>query len=648
MQRYPHLFSPIRIGSMEVPNRICFAATSSELADTDGFVTDDMIEFYAERARGGTGLIIVETTYVAHEGKRLPRNPMLHEDRYIAGMKRLVEEAHAGGAKIAVQLNDGGREAVTAVTGAQPRGPSAIASHFTGGGSVSMPREMAAAEIGALVGQFADAAERAREAGFDGVELHGAHGYLISQFLSPLANHREDEYGGSVRGRARFFVELIQAIKYRLGDNYPVICRLNSDDCVPGGMPLADTLETVRYLEEAGADSISVSAGMHASRPYMIIPNMAVEHGWNRASGAAVRRHCNVPVMIAGRIHKPEMAEAIIENGEADMVGISRSLIADPWWPHKARIGRSAEIVPCIACNECVANIHGHHGIACTVNPFASKEHRLKEALAEVPPRRRIAIIGAGAAGLSVALVAARRGHEVHLFEQGERLGGQLNIAWLPPHRDAIRSILDYYRQEVHRLGVTTHLGKAPSIERLRELQPDSIIIAIGARSTRPEVKGGDKAHVLTGWKVLAGVEHPGNRVVVVGGGLVGIEVADHLAAQGKAVTLVARSGILKKAVHADRIHYEDRLKEEGIEALTDTDVLEVGDGWIDLRTPSRDRRIAPIDNVIFCTGYEDRMDDAAAYSLPGIEVEYVGDVRGSRKFFHAIEEGAMAALRIA
>ncbi len=648
VEPFSRLFSPIMIGDMEIRNRICFAATSSELADTDGFVTDDMVEFYAERARGGAGLIVVETTYVAHEGKRLPRNPMLHEDRYTSGMKRLVDAVHAAGAKIAVQLNDGGREAAAALTGVQPRGPSAVASRFTGGSDVMAPRAMTQAEIAQLVIEFADAAERAWEAGFDAVELHGAHGYLISQFVSPLSNQRQDGYGGSVRGRSRFYVELIRAIKERLGASYPVICRINSSDHVEGGLVLEEALETIGYLEEAGADSISVSAGMHASRPYLIVPGMTVDEGWNRKAGAVVRQRVRVPVMAVGRIHRPELAESLLEAGEADIICLSRSLIADPYFPLKAQSGRQDEITPCIACNECVANIHAHHGIACTVNPVASRELRLRPLLATTPPRRRVVIVGAGAAGLSAAVLAAHRGHEVHLFEQDSKLGGQLNIAHLPPHREAIGNILSYYRREAERLGVVLHLGNAPSAEELRDLGPDSIIIAIGARSVRPDIKGADGPHVLTGWKVLAGIDRPGDRVLVVGGGLVGIEVADYLAGQGKSVTIAARSGILKKAVHADRVHYEDRLVEQGIDVLAHTDVAEVGDGWVDIVCAGVARRLPGIDNVIFCTGYEDRMADTDAYGMIDAQIQHVGDVRGSRKFFNAIEEGAMAALAIA
>ncbi len=648
MAFFPNLFRAGRVGHLAVPNRIVFAATSSELADEQGFVGDDAVEYYAERARGGAGLIVVEATYVEQEGKRLHHNAMLHEDRFIPGQRRIVEAVHAAGAKIALQLNHGGRESIPAVSGSVPLAPSPLASQFTGVGDAVIPKELTLAEIERIVARFADAAVRAREAGYDAVELHGAHGYLIGEFLSPASNRREDEYGGSTEGRARFCVRLVEAIKARLGRDYPVIVRMNGHDHVPGGLELDEAIEIAAMLEKAGADAISVSGGVHASRPYMVIPGMSVPRGCYAPYGEAMRRRLGVPVMTVGRINTPALAEEILARGQADFICLSRALIADPYFPAKARAGRAETIAPCIACNECIATVHRHKGLACTVNPMVSRELELKPLLATRPARKRVAVVGAGAAGMSAAVTAARRGHEVHLYERDPSAGGQLRLAYLPPHREEIENLLRYLRAELGREGVELRLGRALSLEEARELRPDAIIVAAGAVPQRPTLPGSELPTVLTGWRVLAGLETTGAACVVVGGGLVGVEVADHLADKGKRVVLISRSQLLKKAVHADRVYYLDRIKALNVEVLTHTQVLAIGPDWIDVEPEGRlRRRLQGVDNVIFCTGYAARRSEMESLEGLGVPIHYVGDVAGPRKFFQAIEEGVLTALRL-
>lgn len=645
---YPNLFAPGHIGGLEVRNRVVFAATSSELADKDGFVGDDVVEYYAERARGGAGLIVVEATYVEQEGKRLHHNAMLHEDRFIPGMRKIVEAVHAEGTKIALQLNHGGRESTPAVSGSAPLAPSPLASQFTGVGDAVIPKELTKGEIARIVERFADASERAREAGYDAIELHGAHGYLIGEFFSPESNRREDEYGRDTEGRARFGIELVRAVKKRLGSAFPVIFRLNGRDHVPGGLELEEAIRVAQLLEAAGADSISVSGGVHASRPYMVVPGMSVERGCYTGYSEAMRRHLSVPVMTVGRINTPDLAESILARGQADYICLSRALIADPYFPAKARDGRSDTIAPCIACNECIATVHRHKGLACTVNPMVSRELELKPLMSVKPEPKRIAVIGSGAAGLSAAVTAARRGHEVHLFEKEGKLGGQLLLAYQPPHREEIENALLYFRSEVERLQIPVTLNKAFGIDDARRLDPQTIIVATGAAPLRPKVPGSELPHVLTGWRVLAGLDEPGDTCVVVGGGLVGMEVADHLAEHGKTVILIARSELLKKAVHADRVYFLDRIAALKIEVLTHTRLLAIGPDTVEIQPENRIRRtLQGVDSVILCTGYASRKDESRELEDLGVPVLYAGDVLGSRKFFQAIEEGTLAALRL-
>lgn len=633
---------------LDVPNRIVFAATSSELADKDGFVGDDVVEYYAERARGGAGLVIVEATYVEQEGKRLHHNAMLHDDCFIPGMRKIAQAVHAEGAKIALQLNHGGRESTPGVSGSVPLAPSPLPSQFTGVGDAVIPKELAVPEIQRIIGRFADAAARACKADYDAVELHGAHGYLIGEFLSPESNKREDEYGSDTRGRTRFCVELIRAIKTKLGSDYPVIVRMNGRDHVPGGLELDEAIEIAVMLEAAGADSISVSGGVHASRPYMVVPGMSVERGCYARYSEAIRRRVKVPVMTVGRINTPDLAEAVLDRGQADYICLSRALIADPYFPAKARSGRVETIAQCIACNECIATVHRHKGLACTVNPMVSRELELKPLLAARPVRKRIAIVGSGAAGMSAAVTAARRGHDVHLFEKEGRVGGQLLLAYQPPHREEIENALRYFSSEMVRLGVKVRLNKPFTLEDARALAPQAIIVATGAAPLRPSVPGGELPHVLTGWRVLAGLEETGRTCVVVGGGLVGMEVADHLAETGKTVVLIARSELLKKAVHADRVYFLDRIAALNIEVLTHTRLLTVGSDWVEIEPEKRiRRRLEGVDNVVFCTGYAPRKAETEALHELGVPIYYAGDVLGSRKFFQAIEEGTMTALKL-
>jgi 2,4-dienoyl-CoA reductase-like NADH-dependent reductase (Old Yellow Enzyme family)/thioredoxin reductase len=646
---FPKLFAPGKIGSLELPNRVVFAATSSELADKDGFVGDDLVEYYAERARGGAGLLVVEATYVEQEGKRLHHNAMLHDDCFIPGLRKVVDATHAEGAKIALQLNHGGRESIPDVSGSVPLAPSPIPSQFTGVGDAVIPKELTAGEIDRIVERFAEAARRSRDAGFDAVELHAAHGYLIGEFLSPDSNKREDAYGGSVQGRAYFCVRLIEAIKARLGADYPVIVRMNGRDHVRDGLELDDAVEMAALFEAAGADSISVSGGVHASRPYMVVPGMSVDRGCYVGYGDAIRKRVTVPVMVVGRINTPELAEQILEDGLADFICLSRALIADPHFPAKAKAGRTETIAPCIACNECIATVHRHKGLACTVNPMVSRELELKPLLALTPEARRVVVIGSGAAGLSAAVMAARRGHDVHLFERENAIGGQLLLAHQPPHRGEIKNALRYFTSEVERLGIPVNLNCSFSADDARALKPEAIIVATGASSVQPDIPGSDLPLVRSGWRVLAGSETTGHTCVVVGGGLVGIEVADFLADQGKKVIMVVRSELLKKAVHADRVYYLDRIAELNIEVLAGMELLAVGPNSIEIRPEGRVRRtLHDIDNVIFCTGYASRKAETGGLEGLGIPVHYAGDVGGPRKFFQAIEEGTLTALRIA
>ncbi|WP_100179053.1 FAD-dependent oxidoreductase [Bradyrhizobium nitroreducens] len=638
-------FSPGRLGTLEIKNRFVLAATSTELADDAGFVTDEMIAFYAERARGGAGLVIVEATYVHPAGRRLRFNSMIHDDNYVPGLRRLASAIADNGGVPALQLAHGGRESRRELTGYSPIAPSSIPSRHTSVGAPDHPLAMTRQDIAEVSSGFVAAAGRAREAGFKAIELHACHGYLLSQFLSPDSNRRIDEYGGCIENRVRILCDIVRRIKAEVDRGFPVICRINASDRVEGGLDLSESAEIAVALQASGVDAISVSNGIHASRPYAIVPQMSVERGCYAADSAHIKARVNVPVMVVGRINTPEVAEAMVRDGKADFVCLSRALIADPFFPIKAERGLVRDIVPCIACNECLATVHGHTGVACTMNPRASRELWYERNTLKASKSKTIVVIGGGVAGMAAARTAANRGHRVHLIERSDRLGGQLSLAHKPPHREELENALNHFRHLIHRSSVIVHLGREWTLEEVAGLHPDHVIIAIGATPRKPVLPGLDLARAYFGWQIISEQIDPGRRNVVVGGGLVAVEVADFLATRGHHVTIVARSGLLGKAVWADRVYFTDRIEMLGVDVLTHARIVEVGKGWARVEVESRERRIDDVDSIIVCAGYEPENHLAKDLQGLGLDVHMAGDVQGSRKLFQAIEEGTLVAL---
>lgn len=519
------LFEPITIGSLLVNNRIFMPAMHMNMC-RNHMVTDQLAAFYGERARGGAGLISVGYATV-DELSGAPGNIGAHSDSHIPGLTQLAATIQEHGTRAAVQLNHAGRyNASFFLGGAQPVAPSAIPSRLTG----ETPRALEADEIDLIISRFADSAARVREAGFDLVEILAGTGYLISGFLSPLTNRREDRYGGNLENRMRFGVEVVEAVRQRLGPRFPLMVRINGNDFMDRGIGPADLRAFARTLVEAGVDALCVNVGWHEARVPQIVTK--VPRGVFAYLARDIRQEVTVPVIASHRINDPFTARKLIAGKYCDMVAIGRGLIADPEFPNKARQGREESIVHCVACGQgCFDNIFKMRPVACLCNPKAGNEHcQVNERTGEP---KDILVVGGGAAGMYAALGAAEKGHQVRILEQGPKLGGQLLLAGAPPGRSEFVQLAEDLGRQLAEKKVEVSLNVRVDHGLLAERRPDSLILATGGRPALPPIPGVESDQVVQAWEILAGTRQAGNRVVVIGGGAVGVETALFLAEQG-------------------------------------------------------------------------------------------------------------------
>ena len=520
----PLLFTPLKIGRIELKNRIVMPPAATHLGE------EARIDFYVARARGGVGLIQLPPGIVDPASDYVAAPP-LYNEKSVPVLARLVDAIHSAGAVVSMQLWHGGRQLHVFDDKTIPVAPSPIPWSR----SAKVPRELSIPEIEELVEKFARAAMRAKRAGVDFVELHAAHGYLISEFFSPRSNKRTDEYGGDVAGRTRFAVEIIRRIKELAGDDFPVCCRINGADNIHGGLTLDDAKAMAPILVEAGLDLISISAGVYGSYP-TIVPFVHTPSGCNVPLAEGVKSVVKVPVITAGRINDPHLAEEILVAGKADLIGMARALLTDPEFPNKAARGEFEDIRQCVACNTCIDSLY-FGPIQCPVNPALGREREL--GIVPVTEKKKVLVIGGGPAGLEAARVAALRGHEVTLYEKGQRLGGQWLLAAAPPHKQEFMELTNYQTRQLSRLGVTVKLGKEVSTTLVEELKPDVVIVATGAVPLELPIPGIELGKVVTAWDTLQGNSRAGSSVMVVGGGNVGLETAHFLAEQGKKVTVI-------------------------------------------------------------------------------------------------------------
>jgi len=663
------LLDPITINNVSVRNRIVMPAMHLNYTP-EGEVTQQLISFYEERSRGGAGLIIVGGCRI-DEYSGAPGLIGLDHDGRIPGLKRLVNAVHVHGAGIAAQLYHAGRYLHSAFIGKPAIAPSAIVSGFTH----EEPRAMTKDEIAGTIENYCEAARRAQKAGFDGVEILGNTGYLINQFLSAITNTRTDEYGGDLSGRMRFGLEVAEAVRSVLGNNFMVQMRLGGNDFMPKGNTLDETLIFARELEKIGIDSFSITGGWHETR----VPQLPMEvpRGCYVYLAQEVKQIVSKPVIACNRINDPLQAERIIRQGSADMAGFARGLIADPELPLKLSQDRTDEIMPCIGCNQgCFDHIFRLEAVACMANPRAGREAEIPSGISAYKPGK-VLVIGGGPAGLSAAATAAWLGHRVELYERSHVLGGQLNLAGALKERCEFLTLKNALIGKVRQAGVKIHMGIEADADLVESHEADAVILASGGRPIMPKIPGIDGPNVVQAWDVLSGKADVGKHAVIIGGGAVGIETGIHIAKIGtldpemlhflflhqaenvgtlrdlcttglKKVTIIEMLPKVGKDIGMSTRWVELKmLKLYNVQTITDTAVKEITpDGVVVDRQGSIEH--ISCDTVVVAVGTASLNTLEQTIQNKAKQVFTVGDAATPSKAFEAIREGFDTARRIA
>lgn len=625
---FKRLFSPIQVGSMELKNRLVVGPMEVIYNEKDGTVTDRYLKYVEEKAKGGWGLIITEAHAVTEQGRAFDCCGGVWMDEQIPGEAKVAEAAHKYGAKIAIQLIHGGRQ--TIAQGVEMVGPSAIKDPTRD----VTPRELTVDEIHEIIEAFGDAALRVKKAGFDCVEIHGAHGYLIQEFTSPYSNKRTDEYGGSLKNRARFGLEIIKNVREKCGPDFPIIYRMSTTEMLERGegLTIADSRVLAQWYEEAGAD---------------MLPPSAVPHAFSADYAKEIRDVVDVPVISVGRYNDPYIAEAALKAGKADLICMARPSLADPWFPNKAKEGRADEIIRCLGCQlGCITQLYRDEPIRCTVNPRTGKEYIYTNEPAEV--KKNVIVIGGGVAGLEAAIAAAGRGHKVTVYEKSDRLGGQWNLAVVPPYKWELATFLEWQKNEVKRLGIDVKLNTEFSEDMLTGNE-DAVILATGATPIFPsQIPGVDLPHVVMANEVLSGKKGYGEKVAVIGGGEVGAETAALIATERKQVGVfemmdaIAKEG--ESSVNWFLFELFDRFK---VDQFIGATVKEIKKDAIVFEQNGEIKEYTGVDTVVLALG--SRSNNPLEEKLAGKvkKLVTIGDAEKVRQGIDAIERGYMVGYDI-
>jgi len=646
--KFPHLFSEGQIGKVKIRNRTVMSPMGTGHSGSDNNFSPELIEFYARRAKGGIGMIITEGNVVQTDIDPFPvkfRATRLDGPDKIVKLADLADMVRYYDGVPCAQLSIGMGRQADAPALRQPVAPSPCAAQ---GDPSVMCRELTVAEIKKLVDNTARAAEYALTAGIQVVEIHGHTGYLLDQFMSPDINKRTDEYGGSLEGRLRLAKEIREAIYKRVGQALPVTFRVTVDHKVEGFRTLSEGLEICKMLEAFGYDGLHVDAGRYEAAKWLF-PSAYLGMGCISDLSRAVKQQVKIPVINVGNYTRPEVAEQAIANGRADFIAMGRTLLADPEWANKARMGQDAEIRPCIICNEmCVGRLFAGKSITCSVNPECGRETMREFNLSKVDRPRRVTIVGGGPAGMKTALVASKRGHQVTLLEKNAQLGGQVNLGDAEPFKFAIRDFNNYMKNQMDNSSVDIQLNTPADIEALKRTSPDVVVVATGANVFIPPIKGFDDQRVMTveglGRHPISGTEN----VIVVGAGLVGSEAALGLSLKGCQVTLIEMmANIANDLQYHNRLALLDEISKRDLTVLTKTKCKEIsGDYLICTGEDDQDIRI-PFDLVITATGTRPNTELTAQINENFPEVYVIGDCVRPGKIGEAIHKGYITGTRI-
>lgn len=626
------LFEPLEMSNLKLKNRFYMAPMGT------GFDMEKMTDYLTARSKGGVALITTGETSVHPSGRAGLKNEMLIEnDNHIKPLSIMAKRVKKDGAKIVIQLNHAGRYSPGYVVGGQSVAPSAVMSGYTG----ETPRELSTQEVDDMVSAFAAAAVRAREAGFDGVEFMGSSGYLISEFLSPLTNKRQDKYGGDVMKRAKFIISIVKKARELTGPDFNICVKFDADDGMKGGVTLAESCIFAPAIVKAGADRLHVWAGWHESTRPML--PMSVPHGAFTYLAAEIKKKVTVPVSAVGRINDPYIAAEVLKKGDADLIGLARALLADPDFVNKTAQGRVSEIRKCTACCHCFDSILAgvrdseNAELCCALNPELGRES--ENLIKKTNRPRHVVVVGSGPAGMEAARVAAIRGHRVTVYESGSKPGGLVNISSIPPFKDDLRVITDYYTSQVKVNHIDLKLNSQFTSDKIQSINPDTIVLATGAKIALPNIPGIAENEVLTALEVLENKKDTGSKVVIIGGGMVGLETAEYLADSGKDVAVVEMKRLASDVGPTARWGLISRLRKK-VKIYNSTRVLRIfKDSVLVLDRDNNESEIYA-DSIVIAAGMVSNRDLCNEIAIKGIEYYLVGSCKQPGLIDDAIKDG--------
>lgn len=627
---YENLLSPAKIGNLTLKNRSVFPPMGSGYVDNE-YPMPQLIDYHVRRVQGGCAMNIVEIASV-HPTSKSPTVLGIYDDRFIPRLAALAKAIKDAGGLTCIQLWHGGRQTSGKFYGGQPVAPSVVTNAFIG----EEPRALTYTEVQEIISSYGDAAVRAKKAGFDAVEIHGAHGYLIDQFLNLYTNKRNDKYGGSLENRARFGCEVVRDVRDKVGNNFPIILRMSAIEHVKDGIVLEDAIEAAKLYVKEGLNALDVSQGCYDVLPYTVPPYFYPQKV-NVYNASQIKMHTNVPMIVAGRINDPDMAEEVLKDGRADFISLGRPMLADPDFIKKTIQGNVDDIVRCISCNQgCVGRMFKGLGNSCIFNPATG--HEKEVVITPALQKKKVLVIGGGPAGLEAARVAKIRGHEVILLEKDVALGGQFIEAGRAPHKEVFAKSAIHMGYRAYKAGVDIRVYTVANEERIRQINPDVIIIATGAHPKIPNIPGIDLPNVYEARKVIVGDQLiSADHIAVIGGGMIGLEAMEILSFQGKKVEVVEMQDEIGKDLEMYIKPYVfGIIEEKNVKVHVNTKLIEIKEDSIVVEKEGKQKKIA-CDAVVIAVGATSNTSIVETVKKLGYEYYVVGDAKEPSKVLPAI-----------